>query len=128
MDLDYLRRLGALSICLILTDASAELALLDPAGPTPPVGPSCMRSVPCKYVDHTHADAVVLTVLPNGTELLQDLFGDEVLILPYTCRFVLARQVADATLNVDWECLRGSCCYITEFLLFMRRPNRATAI
>ncbi|MEC9086000.1 MAG: bifunctional aldolase/short-chain dehydrogenase [Pseudomonadota bacterium] len=110
VDLDYLRRLGALAD-LSDTDMMRQLrlALLDPAGPTPSVEAILHALIPCKYVDHTHADAVVtLSNTPNGTELLQDLFGDEVLILPYTMPgFVLARQVADATLNVDWECLKG---------------------
>ena len=110
VDLDYLRRLGALAD-LSDTDMMRQLrlALLDPAGPTPSVEAILHALIPSKYVDHTHADAVVtLSNTPNGTELLQDLFGDEVLILPYTMPgFVLARQVADATLNVDWECLKG---------------------
>jgi NAD(P)-dependent dehydrogenase (short-subunit alcohol dehydrogenase family) len=51
---------------------------------------------------------VTLSNTPGGTELLQDLLGDEVLILPYTMPgFVLARQVAEATLHVDWERLKG---------------------
>ena len=110
VDLAYLQRLGALAE-LSDTDMMRQLrlALLDPAGPTPSVEAILHAIIPCKYVDHTHADAVVtLSNTPGGTGLLQDLLGDEVLILPYTMPgFVLARQVADATLNVDWECLKG---------------------
>ena len=75
MDLDYLRRLGALAD-LSDTDMMRQLrlALLDPAGPTPSVEAILHALIPCKYVDHTHADAVVtLSNTPNGTELLQDL-------------------------------------------------------
>ena len=110
VDLAYLQRLGALAE-LSDTDMMRQLrlALLDPAGPTPSVEAILHAIIPCKYVDHTHADAVVtLSNTPGGTELLQDLLGDEVLILPYTMPgFVLARQVAEATLHVDWERLKG---------------------
>ena len=110
VDLAYLQRLGALAE-LSDTDMMRQLrlALLDPAGPTPSVEAILHAIIPCKYVDHTHADAVVtLSNTPGGTELLQDLLGDEVLILPYTMPgFVLARQVAESTLDVDWERLKG---------------------
>ena len=110
VDLAYLQRLGALAE-LSDTDMMRQLrlALLDPAGPTPSVEAILHAIIPCKYVDHTHADAVVtLSNTPSGTELLQDLLGDEVLILPYTMPgFVLARQVAEATLHADWERLKG---------------------
>ena len=110
VDLAYLQRLGALAE-LSDTDMMRQLrlALLDPAGPAPSVEAILHAIIPCKYVDHTHADAVVtLSNTPGGTELLQDLLGDEVLILPYTMPgFVLARQVAEATLQVDWERLKG---------------------
>ena len=110
VDLAYLRRLGALAK-LSDTDMMRQLrlALLDPAGPTPSVEAVLHAIIACKYVDHTHADAVVtLSNTPDGTDLLRDLFSDEVLILPYTMPgFVLARQVADATLHVDWQRLKG---------------------
>ena len=40
--------------------------------------------IPFKYVDHSHANAV-LTVSnsPKGLELLNDIYGDDVLFLPY---------------------------------------------
>ena len=60
VDLAYLQRLGALAE-LSDTDMMRQLrlALLDPAGPTPSVEAILHAIIPCKYVDHTHADAVV---------------------------------------------------------------------
>jgi NAD(P)-dependent dehydrogenase (short-subunit alcohol dehydrogenase family) len=40
--------------------------------------------------------------------MLQEIYGDEVLILPYTMPgFILAKQVAQATSSVEWSSLRG---------------------
>ncbi len=53
--------------------------------------------LPFKYVDHTHANAVVtITNLPNGEELIREIYGDEIVIIPYVMPgFDLARVVAE---------------------------------
>lgn len=109
-DLDYLLRLGQLSS---LTDSEMmkhlRLSLLDPAAPTPSVEAILHALIPHTFVDHTHADAVVtISNSPNGEEVLQSLYGDEALILPYIMPgFVLAKQVAEATAKIDWRGIRG---------------------
>ena len=52
--------------------------------------------LPYKYVDHTHANAIVtITNLPNGEQTVRDVYGDEVVIIPYVMPgFDLARAVA----------------------------------
>ncbi len=108
--LDYLRRLGELES---LSDSEMmrqlRLALLDPTAPTPSVEAILHAIIPHKFVDHSHADAVVtLSNSPQGQQLLQELYGDEVLILPYIMPgFILARQVLAATRDLDWDKLRG---------------------
>ena len=108
--LDYLLRLGDLNS---LSDSEMmsqlRLALLDPLGPTPSVEAILHALIPHKYVDHSHADAVVtISNTPNGDEHLKQIYGDEVLILPYIMPgFILARQVAEATQNLDWSTLKG---------------------
>jgi len=110
VDLDYLLRLSELNS---LSDSDMmkhlSLALLDPKAPTPSVEAILHALIPFNYVDHTHADAVVaISNSPNGAELLSQLYGDEVLILPYIMPgFVLAKQVAEFTANVDWSRLKG---------------------
>ncbi len=108
--MDYLLRLGELDR---LSDSEMmrqlRLALLDPTAPTPSVEAILHALIPHKYVDHSHADAVVaISNSPDGAALLADIYGDEVLILPYMMPgFILAQQVAEATASVEWESLRG---------------------
>ncbi|NKB33980.1 MAG: bifunctional aldolase/short-chain dehydrogenase [Pseudomonadales bacterium] len=108
--LDYLVRLGDLES---LSDSEMmrqlRLALLDPQGPTPSVEAILHALIPHKYVDHSHADAVVtISNTPSGHEHLKQIYGDEVLILPYIMPgFILARQVAEATKLIDWSALKG---------------------
>lgn len=108
--LDYLLQLGDLPA---LSDSEMmrqlRLALLDPNAPTPSVEAILHALIPHKYVDHSHADAVVaISNSPNGEALLRSIYGDEVLILPYIMPgFILARQVSAATRGVDWNRIRG---------------------
>lgn len=108
--MEYLLRLGELDS---LSDSEMmrhlRLALLDPTAPTPSVEAILHALIPHKYVDHSHADAVVaISNSPDGEAMLQEIYGDEVLILPYTMPgFILAKQVAEATASVQWSSLRG---------------------
>lgn len=108
--MEHLLRLGELET---LSDSEMmrqlRLALLDPTAPTPSVEAILHALIPHKYVDHSHADAVVaISNSPNGEAMLSEIYGDEVLILPYTMPgFILAKQVAAATADVDWSSLRG---------------------
>jgi rhamnose utilization protein RhaD (predicted bifunctional aldolase and dehydrogenase)/NAD(P)-dependent dehydrogenase (short-subunit alcohol dehydrogenase family) len=110
VSMDYLLKLGRLQK---LSDSEMmrqlRLALMDPNAPTPSVEAILHALIPHKIVDHSHADAVVtISNTANGESLLQEIYGDEVLILPYIMPgFILAQQVAEAACNVDWEKLRG---------------------
>lgn len=108
--LAHLTRLATLS-SLSDTDMMRELrlALLNPSAPTPSVEAILHALVPLRFVDHTHADAVVtISNSPNGEAILREIYGDEVLILPYIMPgFILAKQVHEATRDVDWSSLKG---------------------
>jgi len=54
-------------------------------------------ALPHRYVDHTHADAVVtITNTEGGQERIREIYGDEVVIIPYIMPgFDLARLVAE---------------------------------
>jgi len=110
VNLPYLKALAELPV-LTDTDMMRELrlALFDPAAPTPSVEAILHALVPLRYVDHTHADAVVaISNTPQGEKALEEIYGDEVLILPYVMPgFILAQQVYQATRNVDWSRLQG---------------------
>ncbi len=77
-------------------DMTRELRALmvDPGAPAPSVEAILHAVIPHRFVDHTHADAVVtLTNNPQGDAIIAELYPD-CLILPYVMPgFVLAKQV-----------------------------------
>jgi rhamnose utilization protein RhaD (predicted bifunctional aldolase and dehydrogenase)/NAD(P)-dependent dehydrogenase (short-subunit alcohol dehydrogenase family) len=64
--------------------------------PSPSVETILHAILPYKYVDHTHADAVVtITNTPDGRKRIEDIYGDRVVIIPYIMPgFDLARLCA----------------------------------
>ncbi|MBF0589586.1 MAG: bifunctional aldolase/short-chain dehydrogenase [Magnetococcales bacterium] len=54
--------------------------------------------IPAKFIDHTHADAILsLTNQKNGEKLIRNALGDKVIILPYVKPgFTLSKAAADA--------------------------------
>ncbi len=97
--LDELRRLRALPA---LDDESMveELrrALLHPArAPNPSVETLLHAFLPHKYVDHSHADAILaLTNQPDGRERIRALYGERVGFVPYAMAgFALAKLAAE---------------------------------
>jgi rhamnose utilization protein RhaD (predicted bifunctional aldolase and dehydrogenase)/NAD(P)-dependent dehydrogenase (short-subunit alcohol dehydrogenase family) len=67
------------------------------SAPTPSVEAILHAVLPFKYVDHTHADAVVtLTNNPDGEALVREAYGDAVVVIPYVMPgFDLARLCAE---------------------------------
>jgi rhamnose utilization protein RhaD (predicted bifunctional aldolase and dehydrogenase)/NAD(P)-dependent dehydrogenase (short-subunit alcohol dehydrogenase family) len=72
--------------------------LFDHRAPTPSIEAPVHAVLPGRYVDHTHADAVLaLTNQPDGEAHVRKALGDEVVVLPYVVAgFRLAKQVAEA--------------------------------
>ena len=108
--LDYLRRLAMLP-SMTDTTMMRELrnACTDPKAPAPSVEAILHAIIPLRYVDHTHADAVVaISNTSMGEASLREIYGTDVLILPYVMPgFVLAKQVYEATQQQDWSVLKG---------------------
>lgn len=75
-----------------------RLATLDPAAPAPSVEAILHAILPYKFVDHTHADAVVtITNTPDGLATVRRVYGDAVVYIPYIMPgFELARYCATA--------------------------------
>ena len=100
LDLVALRRLVA--EVATLDDGAARRELLrarfDPAAPAPSIEAPVHAVVPGRFVDHTHADAVLaLTNRPDGEEAVRRALGDDVVVLAYaTPGHELARAVAAA--------------------------------
>jgi rhamnose utilization protein RhaD (predicted bifunctional aldolase and dehydrogenase)/NAD(P)-dependent dehydrogenase (short-subunit alcohol dehydrogenase family) len=83
--LDYMRRLAQLER---LSDPQMvnELAThtLRAGAPAPSVETLLHALLPHKYVDHTHADAVLsISNSPDGEKRIRDIYGSKVVVVPY---------------------------------------------
>src|SRR5260221_4534732 len=67
------------------------------SAPAPSVEAILHAILPHKFVDHTHADAIIsITNTPNGGEGIKEIYGDSVVIIPYVMPgFKLARLCAE---------------------------------
>lgn len=83
--LDYVRKLGTLG-SLADTQMVNELAthMTRAGAPGPSIETILHASLPFRFVDHTHADAVLsITNAPQGEKRIRDIYGDRVVIVPY---------------------------------------------
>lgn len=71
---------------------------LDPESATPSIESLLHTFLPPKWIDHTHADAILtLTNQVGGEQLVAEALGGDVIILPYVHPgFELAKAVAEA--------------------------------
>ena len=74
-----------------------KLATLDPSSPAPSVEAILHALIPHRFVDHTHADAIVtITNTASGEARIREIFGDDVIVLPYVMPgFDLAKLCAE---------------------------------
>jgi len=85
VQLDYLLRLARLD-ALPDTQMVNELAthMLRSSAPAPSVETILHAYLPYKFVDHTHADAVLaITNAPEGERRVREIYDDTVVIVPY---------------------------------------------
>ena len=77
--------------------ALQRLNLLDPAAPNPSVETLLHAFLPHKFIDHTHANAVLaLSDQPNGARICAEVYGQRVALVPYIMPgFALAKQAAE---------------------------------
>jgi len=85
-----------------------KAAMLDKEAPNPSVEAILHALIPYKFVDHTHADAVVtISNSENGVEHIQKVFPN-FLIVPYVMPgFLLAQTIERMTQGLDWESIDG---------------------
>ncbi len=83
-------------------------ALIDKNAPNPSVEAILHALIPYKFVDHTHADAMVTISNSNyGEEIISKIYRDY-LIVPYVMPgFLLAKMVYNMSEWVDWEAIQG---------------------
>jgi rhamnose utilization protein RhaD (predicted bifunctional aldolase and dehydrogenase)/NAD(P)-dependent dehydrogenase (short-subunit alcohol dehydrogenase family) len=83
-----LARLGKLLELPEMTDEQMvnelRLALLDALAPTPSVETLLHAALPARFIDHTHADAILAVAdQPDAARICEELFGDRLLFIPY---------------------------------------------
>ncbi len=83
-------------------------ALVDKNAPNPSVEAILHALIPYKFVDHTHADAMVtISNSIQGKEIISEIYRDY-LIVPYVMPgFLLAKTVYNMSEIVDWEAIKG---------------------
>jgi rhamnulose-1-phosphate aldolase/alcohol dehydrogenase len=101
--LDELRRLRTLDE---LTDelmvTSIRRQMLDPSGPQPSIETLLHAWLPHKFVDHSHADAIVaLTNSSAGERPIREALGDRVAIVPYVKPGFSLARLATAVFEKD---------------------------
>jgi rhamnose utilization protein RhaD (predicted bifunctional aldolase and dehydrogenase)/NAD(P)-dependent dehydrogenase (short-subunit alcohol dehydrogenase family) len=71
--------------------------LLDPMAPNPSVETLLHAFLPHKFVDHTHANAILsIDDQPDGAAICAELYADRVSVVPYVMPgFALAKAAAD---------------------------------
>ena len=99
LDLDYLRRLRTLES--LSDDRMANefrTHVLDCHAPSPSIETLAHAFLPAKYIDHTHADAILaLTNQARGEEWVREALGEEIIVLPYVRPgFELAKEAVKA--------------------------------
>ncbi|MGB0953459.1 MAG: bifunctional aldolase/short-chain dehydrogenase [Planctomycetota bacterium] len=98
LDLERLRELRTLDA---MTDEEmvreVRRCLLDPQAPTPSVETLLHAFLPHRFIDHSHADAILaLSNRENGEALCREVYGDRVAYLPFIMPgFPLAKAVAE---------------------------------
>ena len=92
--LQKLARLPALSDSQMLNELNTHV--LRSGAPSPSVETLLHALLPHKYVDHTHADAVLaISNAPDGEKRIREIYGERVAVMPYVMAgFKLAAHCA----------------------------------
>ena len=85
-----------------------KAAMIDKNAPNPSVEAILHALIPYKFVDHTHADAVVtISNSKNGIENIKKVFSN-FLIVPYVMPgFILAQTINEMTKDIKWSSIDG---------------------
>ena len=88
-----LSKLDALSDPQMVNELKTQLT--NASSPSPSVETILHAALPYKFVDHTHADAVVtITNTLTGEDRIREIYGERVIIIPYVMPgFDLAKKV-----------------------------------
>jgi len=90
----------------------AELrgCMTDPSAPTPSVEAIVHAILPARFVDHTHADAIISVMnTPGGADRVREIYGDRVVVVPYVmpgfrlaraCEALFPQKISPRTIGV----------------------------
>ena len=83
-------------------------AMSDENAPNPSVEAILHALIPYKFVDHTHADAVVtISNSVNGKEHIESLYPNFLIVDYVMPGFELAHKIYELTQGLDWEKIEG---------------------
>ncbi len=111
-----LANLAALSDAEMMREFRA--CMIDPGAKPPSVEAILHAILPGKYVDHTHADALLSVMnTPEGMRHLREIYGAEMIIVPYLMPgFRLAKECAMRISNQSGP--KASCLVLMHHGLF----------
>lgn len=85
-----------------------KAAMIDGSAPNPSVEAILHALIPFKFVDHTHADAIVtISNSKSGKESIKKLFPNFLIVDYVMPGFILAHTIYKLTQGVDWKNLDG---------------------
>ena len=85
-----------------------KAAMIDSSAPNPSVEAILHALIPYKFVDHTHADAIVtISNSVDGDELIVKLFPNYLIVDYIMPGFLLAHQIYKMTKELDWDSIDG---------------------
>ncbi len=88
--------------------AQQKAAMLDDKAPNPSVEAILHALIPYKFVDHTHADAIVtISNSETGKVTIKNLFPNFLIVDYVMPGFVLAKKVYEMTKDIEWDSIDG---------------------
>ncbi|WP_297443906.1 class II aldolase/adducin family protein [Sulfurimonas sp.] len=83
-------------------------AMIDEKAPNPSVEAILHALIPYKFIDHTHADAVVtISNAVTGKENIAKLYPDFLIVDYVMPGFELAHRIYEMTKDLDWKSIEG---------------------
>ena len=83
-------------------------AMIDSTAPNPSVEAILHALIPYKFVDHTHADAIVtISNTVTGKENIKKLFPNFLIVDYVMPGFILAHEIYKMTKDLDWSSIDG---------------------
>lgn len=88
--------------------ASQKAAMLDKLAPNPSVEAILHAIIPFRFVDHTHADAIVtISNSKDGKDYIKRLYPDFLIVDYIMPGFILAHTIYEMTRDLDWFTCKG---------------------